>query len=407
MQCSFKTPAAATVMALWLAAACAGEAADAGLAPLPAGLTLPPGFTGVVIANVPRARELAIAPNGDLFVGTEGSDVCVVTRADAAGAAAPARVFWRHPAYDNTGDAPNAGVAFSLAERALYVGANTSVWMLAYRPGVKHPLSARKIVRVRTGRISPGNDGDVHETTSVAFSRGSLYVSVGSSCNVCAEVDATRAVVLEFPATGGRPLTKATRIRNAIALTVNPSSGHVWIGDAGQDDLPFGHPYEFADDLSAHPGRADYGWPDCEEHHVAYVGGARCESVVVPLVELPAYSTIIGATFYPHNERGKFAFPKRYRGALFLAAHGSWHRRPDGAYAAAPQVVYVPMRGDRPVTPVDWADPDVQWRTFLSGFQQHGTARIGRPTGVTIGPEGSLFIADDQTGNIYRIRPTP
>lgn len=372
----------------------------------PTGLTLPHGFTATVVAVVPRARELAIAPNGDLFVGTKGTAVYLILHADGSGAVEPPLIFWAHPRSDNGGDAPNAGVALVPQEHALYVGSNTGVWMLGYRPGATQPLWAREIVRVRTGGIPPGSDGDVHQTTSVAFARGSLYVSVGSSCNACTEIDPTRAVILQLPPKGGIPVTRATRIRNAIALTVDPASGHLWVGGAGQDDLPFGHPYEFADDLSAHAGRADYGWPDCEEHRVAYVAGSHCASTVIPLIELPAYSTIIGATFYPADQKGPYAFPMRYRGALFLAVHGSWHRDARGDYASAPQVVSIAMHGDKPARPVDWSNPATQWQTFLGGFQQ-GRTRVGRPTGVTVGPDGSLFVADDQTGNIYRIRPTP
>ncbi len=380
--------------------------AGASPAPLPAGLTLPRGFTGSVIARVAGARELAIAPDGDLFVGTSGSRIYIVPHADDAGAAGTPQVFWTHPSTDNGGDAPNAGVALSLQTCSLYVGSNTGVWMLSYAPGAKTATAARRIAAVRTGPVAPNSDGDVHRTTSVAVTQGSLFVSVGSSCNACMEVDPTRAVVLRFPVAGGTYTTKAKRIRNAIALAVDPATGHLWVAGAGQDDLPFGHPYEFADDLSAHVGTADYGWPDCEEKHTPYVRGARCEGTIAPIVELPAYSTIIGAAFYPAGQAGAHAFPSRFRGDLFLAAHGSWHVTPGTSqYAAPPQVVSVRMNGDKPATPVNWSDPAAQWRTFFGGFQQGGRSRIGRPTGILVGPTGSLFVADDQTGAIYRIRP--
>ncbi len=389
-------------LALALAAS-ACRAQTTGTAPLTAGLRLPSGFTGEIVANVPNARELAFAPNGDLFVGSEGDDVYIVAHADASGGADSPRVYWRDP----DGDAPNAGVTFVASEHAVYVGSNTAVWRLDYRAGDPRPLSATRIARVRMGPVAPHSDGDIHQTTSLAFTGGTLYVSVGSSCNACREVDPTRASLLAFSPDGGAYTKKARRIRNAIALAVNPRSGHLWVAGAGQDDLAFGHPYEFADDLSAHAGIADYGWPDCEEDRVAYVRGADCRDTVVPLVEIPAYSTIIGATFYPFDPHAKYAFPASYRGGLFLAAHGSWHRTTAGADAAAAQVVFVPMNGDEPATGVNWNDPRTQWRPFFTGFQRGPTARIGRPAGVAVGPNGSLFVADDATGNIYRIRPRP
>ena len=55
--------------------------------------------------------------------------------------------------------------------------------------------------------------------------------------------------------------------------------------------------------------------------------------------------------------------------------------------------------------PVDWADPDAQWTEFLSGCQSADGSRTCRPTGVAVGPDGSLFVSDDLDGGIYRIRP--
>jgi glucose/arabinose dehydrogenase len=179
----------------------------------------------------------------------------------------------------------------------------------------------------------------------------------------------------------------------------------VWVGDAGQDDLPFGHPYEFLDDLSSHSGDADYGWPECEENRHAYVQGADCSKTVEPLVELPAYSTIIGATFYPADQKGHYAFAAPYRGGLFVAAHGSWHRGHGGCNAEPPRVVFVAMHGDRPARPVDWNNPAAQWSDFVTGFQTGCSNRSGRPTGLAVGPQGSLFVGDDDAGVIYRVRP--
>jgi glucose/arabinose dehydrogenase len=197
---------------------------------------------------------------------------------------------------------------------------------------------------------------------------------------------------------------KAVHVRNGIALAVNPNTGTFWVGGAGQDTLPFGHPYEYFDALTLHAGVADYGWPKCEENHVAYTPGADCSNTVIPLVEFPAYQTIIGAAFYPASPTGAYRLPQQYAGGAFVAMHGSWHAQ-NGVPAAPPRVAFVAMNGDTPATSVNWNDPTKQWSDFVSGFQLAGGSRIGRPTGVAVGPQGDLFVADDQTGNIYRIRP--
>jgi glucose/arabinose dehydrogenase len=365
------------------------------------GLSVPKGFSINTIARVPQARELAALPNGDLLVGTSSRDVYLVPNAEGRTPAAPS-VFVTAP------DDRASGVTFSARRCEIYVATERAVYVAKYATGQRTGATLRRIFEVRTGPIAPHSDGDVHSTTSVAYSGATdtLYVAVGSSCNACAEVDPTRASIFRLSPPNGRAVKVATRIRNAIALTIDPQSGGLWAGDAGQDDLPFGHPYEFLDDVSSHTGVADYGWPQCEEHRTAYAPGADCSKTVAPLVVLPAYSTIVGAAFYPLQPRGPFAFPPRYRGALFAAAHGSWHTTPNGtSYAAVPQVVTVAMRDGRPVIPVDWQNPRAQWLTFLAGFQAGARDRIGRPTGIAAGPLGSLFVADDSAGAVYRIRP--
>ncbi len=365
----------------------------------PADVRVPNGFTILRIANVPGARELVGLSNGDVIAGTKADDVVLVRRAEDAAPDDPVVVA-------HLPESPAAGVAFSPSHRTLYVATEYAVYVSNYAPGSSTASPPRVIARVRTGPIAPNSDGDVHHTTSLAFDEttNTLYVAVGSSCNACTEADPTRASIFAMQPDGSGMHKIATRIRNAIALAIDPRTHALWAGDAGQDDLPFGHPYEFLDDVSAHRAVADYGWPDCEENHRAYVAGARCDDTVEPLVEIPAYSTFIGATFYPENQRGRYAFPARYWGGVFAAAHGSWHRSPDGSFTAQPRVLFVAMRGDRPAKPVTWNDPNTQWETFVGGFQQ-GTERAGRPTGVAVGARGSLFVADDDAGAIYRIRP--
>lgn len=369
-------------------------------------LHVPAGFTLSKIADVPGAREIAALPNGDLIVGTRDRDVYVVPSAE--GAAGTPRVF------ATLDDDIAAGVAYAPALHEIFVGTVHHVWAIAY-DGEARASTIRRIADVRTGPTAPGTDGDVHSTTSVAYADGLVYASAGSSCNAtmsdgrapCAEVDSTRAAVSTLRPDGSGFVRRAKRIRNAIALVVNPQTHSVWVGDAGQDNLEFGHPYEFVDNLSAHAVEADYGWPLCEEDRRVYWPGADCSKTVVPLVVFPAYSTIVGAAFYPERETGAYAFPAAYRGGLFVAAHGSWHRTAGGCNAAPPRVAFVPMRGDRPLEPVNWENPAAQWSDFVTGFQNGCTSRGGRATGLAVGSKGSLFVADDAAGAIYRVRPVP
>ena len=347
-------------------------------------LTVPAGFGIDRIATVRGARELAVAPNGDLFVGTMGSNVYLV--ADAQGTAAQPRVFV------HLDDAPVAGV--TLDGDRLILGAQFGVYEVPYHAGERTAQGTpRKLASVRTSGIARD-----HVTTSVAVAKNVIYASVGSSCNNCdPDLDATRATIQRVTANGIAP--EAKRIRNAIALATNPATGTLWAGVAGQDELERGHPYEIFDPVTLHRPVVDYGWPFCYENHRA-VSGHSCNDVVVPRVVFPAYSTPIGAVFYPLHPSGPHAFSDSYRGGAFVTLRGSWHQPP-----VAPRVVFVAMNGDEPRTAVDWNDPGVQWKEFVGGFQRSDGSRIARPTGIAVAPDGSLFFSEDEGGGIYRIRP--
>ena len=382
---------------------CNGSVASAsapatGLPAAPA-ITVPDGFSLRVIAAVARARELVTLPNGDLLVGTSGTSVYLVPNAARASGAGQPVVF------TTIDDPPVQGVAFAPTRCTIYIASQHGIYAIPYTDGQQNAEPGNPIANVRTGDIPPGSDGDVHTTTSVAFAGGTLYAGVGSDCNACTEIDATRATIQAMGPDGGNMTTRATRIRNAIALAINPATGTLWAGGAGQDGLPLGHPYEYFDAVGLHDGVADYGWPACEEDHHAYVGGSDCSSTVAPGIEMPAYATIVGAAFYPPNPTGAHAFPASYRGGVFLATHGSWHKTGD-TYYTPPRVAFVPMNGDTPATPVDWSDPAAQWTDFVGGCQlDDGVTRIARPTGVAVGPDGTVFVGDDQNGAVYGVTP--
>jgi glucose/arabinose dehydrogenase len=351
------------------------------------GLTVPRGFSAEKIATVSGARELAVAPNGDLLVGTNGNTVAIVP--SAQGKPGAAQTF---ATFD---DRPVAGVFVD--GDTLYAGGQFGVYRMPYHAGDRETRAKpQKIASLRTS----GRSRD-HVTTTVVATKGKVYASVGSSCNACnPELDPTRATVQEMNPDGSGLRARAVDIRNAIALAVQPGSGDVWAGVAGRDDLDHGHPYEIFDDVSAHAGTPDYGWLKCYDDRKP-ISGATCDGVVVPKSVFPAYDTPIGAAFYPADGKGAHAFPAAYRGGAFVALHGSWHTPP-----VPPRVAFVAFRGNDPAKGIDWNDPGTQWRDFVSGCQTADGSRDCRPTGVAVGTDGSLFVSEDDGGNIYRIRPS-
>jgi glucose/arabinose dehydrogenase len=101
------------------------------------------------------------------------------------------------------------------------VSSQHDIFSMTYVDGQQSGMSGAAIASVRTGSISPNRppgDTDNHTTTSVGFTGGVLYAGVGSSCNACVETDPTRAAIQRMDPDGTHMATRATRIRNAIAL---------------------------------------------------------------------------------------------------------------------------------------------------------------------------------------------
>ncbi|HEY1610271.1 MAG TPA: hypothetical protein VGG24_13460, partial [Paraburkholderia sp.] len=254
------------------APSCSGKPSTAtdGMQPSePQGLTVPAGFHIQTIAHVGDARELAALPNGDLLVGTGGSEVYIVPNAEGTSdkPAGSPHVF------ATVNDQEAEGIAFAPSRCLIFIATTNAVWSTKYAGAEQRAGAIHRIAKVRTGGIPPNSDGDVHTSTSVAFANGLVYASIGSSCDRCTEIDPTRASIYTMKPSGSDFTKRATRIRNGIAIFTNPASGHVWFGGAGQDTLKFRHPYEYLDDVSSHGGIADYGWPQCEENHHAYTNG--------------------------------------------------------------------------------------------------------------------------------------
>lgn len=67
-------------------------------------------------------------------------------------------------------------------------------------------------------------NNDHNNRTLVFDKNGNLFVSVGSTCNVCHEASAFSATVVESNSNGDNPRVFATGLRNAAFLAINPTS---------------------------------------------------------------------------------------------------------------------------------------------------------------------------------------
>ncbi len=394
-------------------------------APGNAGLTVPQGFCVQIFADdVGRARHLAVGINGDVFVAlaasrdeTDPIGILSLRDIDGDGEADIQRRF---------GDSGGTGIA--LHGDYIYFAPDDAVLRYPMRTGSLEPLG-------QPDTIVSGLPADrSHPAKSIAIARdGSLFVNIGAPSNACQEQNRTQGSPGQDPCpelerrggiwrfdgnrigqrqTDGERF--ATGLRNVVALTLHPLSGALYGAVHGRDQLNTLWPGLFNEQQNAEkPSEElvlieagdDFGWPYC--YHDPQInllvlapeyGGdglerARCTEKREPIAAFPAHWAPNGLLFYSGTQ-----FPSRYRLGAFIAFHGSWNRAPlpQGGY----NVVFVPFAGD---------SPSGDWEVFAEGFAGGDMSPGGaahRPSGLALGPDGSLFVTDDRAGRIYKISYT-
>ena len=341
-------------------------------------LKLPAGFHITVFAdNIDSARMLTFSPGGVLLVSESGEGK-VVALPDPQHTGKAARV-----ATVLSGLKEPHGIAFYQGK--LYVAENNRVRRYDWdetNPRATNPTQIADL---------PGGGG--HSTRSIVFHGGKMYISAGSSCNVCIEKDSRRAAVMEFNPDGSGQRIFAKGLRNAVGIAVNPKTDTVWVTVNGRDWLGEDLPPETIYDLGKDGG--DAGWPYCygdriPDPNFTKPGDNRCASVLEPKVQMQAHSAPLGLTFYEGS-----MFPPEYRNSVFVAFHGSWNRSIPTGY----KVVRVKL--DDKGQPVGGA------QDFVTGWLAPGETRrgrwMGRPVGIAFGGDGSMYVSDDAGGVIYRI----
>lgn len=254
--------------------------------------------------------------------------------------------------------------------------------------------------------------GGGHNLKTVKVSPdGFIYINVGSSCNVCIEENAMRATLLRFTADGrpagalqtlgrhARGAIWATGLRNTQGFAWHPETNALFATNNGADNRSDSKNGPINDDLPPEhfnliePAK-NYGWPYCWAdlkktgqlfQDPNFMGEADiCKQAQAPAITLPAHSTPIGLTFL-HRSR----LPESMQQDAIVALHGSWNRRQPSGYA----LYRVKFRNHRPVATVP----------FIEGWLQ-GNQPWGRPVDIIVGADGWLYVSDDQTGWIYRVR---
>ena len=362
--------------------ACGGSGSSTPVTPppdsFPNPLTVASGMQIKYFAKVPGARVMAMGPDGAVYVSETGANKVV-------------RVW------DVNGD----NVADSV--RTVVSGLHGPAG-LAFHKGYLYIANEDGVVRAQldgqgnlVGSVVPVNTlphGGGHSTRTIVFGADSgMYVSVGSSCNLCVETDSERATVLRFNEDGSNGRVFSRGLRNAVGLAVEPSTHKLWVSQNERDDIQPDHQNLPPEEINILQDGKDYGWPYCYSHsgvpvpNPEYNDAPRCASTVSAALEMQAHSAPLGMTFLDKATK----LPSEYRSDLLLAFHGSWDRSvPTGA-----KVVRIHVSGGVPTGIED----------FVTGWQRDDGSRWGRPADVEVYKDGSVLISDDQSGALYRVAP--
>ena len=347
-----------------------GESGGAPASPTP--LELPAGFTAEVFAaGLGRPRALAVDPTGTLLASLSGQGTVVALPDRGAGRTV-------EPVIVTRGLHLPHGLAFRDGD--LYVAETGRILRFRYDAGTR---LARDPAVVVAGLPVAAH----HWTRGIAFGPdGALYVSIGSSCDICREADRRRAAIVRYEADGSGERLFATGLRNPVGLAFHPRSGTLWTAVNERDWRRGGAPPDYVTEV-----RRDgaYGWPDCYVERGIFVGDPDlpdrrdCRGLTPPSLEIPAHSAPLGLTFYTGT-----VFPAPYREALFVAMHGSRAELPAAGYTVA-RVVFRDGRA-------------VGLEGFATGWRR-GDRIWGRPVDVVTGHDGALYVSDDHGDRIVRI----
>ncbi|WP_245297142.1 MULTISPECIES: PQQ-dependent sugar dehydrogenase [Rhodomicrobium] len=351
-------------------------------------IKLPQGFKISLYAVVPDARHMAVGPQGIVtFVGTRKNKVWAVTDRNKDRVADEVKDF--APSIDFT--IPN-GVCFS-KDGMLFIAERNRVLLFPAAEFFYESPDVAAFNVVKQGELIPVEEESYNHTARVCKvgQDGKLYITLGQPFNVPApeKLDLYKQQgiggIIRIGTDGTGREVFATGVRNSVGLDISPSTGDVWFTDNQVDGMGDTIP----------PGEINHATKPGQNFGFPWYGGGSVRTVeykndtppadaVAPVSETDAHAADLGMAFYTGNK-----FPKKYRGGIFSAQHGSWNRtKPVGA-----RVMFTPVGED---------GKSGETVPFAEGWNEGGEY-FGRPVDVANLPDGSILVSDDLAGAIYRI----
>jgi glucose/arabinose dehydrogenase len=384
-------------------------------------LSIPPGFSIQVYARVDGARFMAVAPDGALLVSNPGAGTITLLRQNSNDS--PRRSVFAsglHHPHD---------IVFHTVDRKtyVYIAESNRVIRAPYNNGETRIGAIEPVVNDLPDASSKDLKGRYgHQLKNIALNDGKLYVSIASTCNVCAsdtESDPIRSAIYEYDADGNHRRLYARGLRNAEGLAFKPGTNELWAVVNNRDNI--GYPYHQSwngdgkDDfgkvmqsyVDGHPpdvltkvvDGGNYGWPFCNANpdhgldNMPYDRDAQlnpdgskldCSKATPPTKGIAAHSAPLGLSFLQDS-----GMPEPYRNALVTALHGCWNCSKLNGH----KIVLYPL--DANGNPGDAVDLVSGWVTDANKKQ-----RWGRPVDAVPDKKGGLYISDDYSGTVYLLK---
>lgn len=344
---------------------------------LPAGF-----FIDIFAADLKNPRVMTFDPSGNLIVSIpQEGKVVVLPDQDQDGRADKTVVL------ADKLDRPH-GLAFK--DNKLYVAQVQSVTSFDYDSQTLQIRNPQKVLDLPAGGR--------HFTRTIGFRGDILYISVGSTCDVCEEKDLRAGTILAANINTGQSQIFAKGLRNSVFFTFHPQNGQIWATEMGRDFLGDNLP---PDEINIVKEEKDYGWPYCygnrvhdtdfdQKIYIQTVPQLPCGLTEAPVYEIAAHSAPLGLAFV-----NSALFPGDWQGDLLVAYHGSWNRSTPIGY----KVVRLEKEGEKVQKEED----------FITGFLPVSAAgdqdlqTIGRPADLAFNSQGYLFVTDDKAGVVYRV----
>jgi glucose/arabinose dehydrogenase len=335
-------------------------------------LQLPPGFkVNLFAGDVAGARFMRVTSQGDVLVSLPRTGQVIWLEHDGNN---DGRSDSQHVLIDNL----NRPHGLEIYDGWLYVGENDAIGRV--RLDKTQSKLDGTYERIVTGLTGDGN----HWSKTVRIGPdGYLYLSQGSTCNVCVEQDPRRASIMRFKPDGSDGQIIANGLRNSVGFDWAPWDNALYATENSRDLLGDDVPN---DELNLIQAGGFYGWPYVHGFGVVDSEFGKDQATRIATSITPAHG------FRPHNAPLGIHFLRKpapgYERSALVALHGSWNRSMSDGYK---------------VVSLHWsADGKIEERDFLTGFLTD-KGIIGRPVDVAEDNYGTIFVSDDLAGVIYRV----